>query len=141
MAAMTGCISIMTGVDGTVVDSSGGVLPGVAIEIRNADTNFVREVVSDSGGRFVALTLPPGRYTVTFKLAGFATLVQDNIQMTVGQSVPLNPTMKPSAVRETVTVTSDTPTVRLDADGRRQHARRNDHRTTRRFSAASSKIC
>ena len=98
---------------GVVFDASGGVLPGVAIEIRNADTNFVREVVSDSGGRFVALTLPPGRYTATFKLAGFATLVQDNIQMTVGQSVQLNPTMKPSAVSETVTVTSDTPTVQL----------------------------
>ena len=98
---------------GVVFDSSGGVLPGVAIEVRNAATNFVREVVSDGSGRFVVLTLPPGRYTATFKLAGFATLVQDGIQLTVGQSVQLNPAMKPSSVSETVTVTSDTPTVQL----------------------------
>ncbi len=98
---------------GVVFDSSGGVLPGVDIEIRNADTNFVRELVSDPGGRFVALQLPPGRYTATFKLSGFATLVQDGIQVTVGQAIQLNPTMKPSNVTETVTVTSQASTVEL----------------------------
>ena len=37
---------ITTGViDATVVDSSGGVLPGVDVEIRNVDTNLVRITV------------------------------------------------------------------------------------------------
>src|SRR5262249_59623765 len=55
---------ITTGViDGVAADTSGAVLPGVDVEIRNVDTNFTRTLNTDSGGRFVALQLPPGRYS------------------------------------------------------------------------------
>jgi hypothetical protein len=55
-------------IEGVVADTSGAVLPGVTVEIRNVDTNFTRTAVTDRDGRFVALQIPPGRYTVTFKL-------------------------------------------------------------------------
>jgi len=103
---------ITTGVIwGTVADTSGAVVPGVDVVVRNVDTNLARSLVTDSNGRFVALQLPPGRYTLTFKLAGFATLVQEDIPLTVGQSVQIAPVMKLSGVAETVTVTTQTPTV------------------------------
>ena len=103
---------ITTGViEGVVVDASDAVLPGVDVEVRNIETNFTRTLVSDREGRFVALQLPSGRYTVSFKLSGFATLVQENIQVTVGQSARLSPVMKVSGVAETVTVTSQAATV------------------------------
>jgi hypothetical protein len=99
---------ITTGViDGTVVDSSGGVLPGVDVLVRNVDTNLTRGVVTDSSGRFVALQLPPGRYTVTLKLNGFATIVEENVLVSVGQTIRLTPTMRVSGLAETVTVTSE----------------------------------
>jgi hypothetical protein len=103
---------ITTGViDGTVVDSSGGVLPGVDVLVRNVDTNLTRGVVTDPSGRFVALQLPPGRYTVTLKLNGFATIVEENVLVSVGQTIRLTPTMRVSALAETVTVRSEVPTV------------------------------
>jgi hypothetical protein len=103
---------ITTGViQGSVTDTSGAVLPGVSVEVRNVETNLSRSLVTDHEGRFVALQLPPGRYSLTFTLAGFATLVQENIILTVGQSVRLNTEMKVSGVAETVTVTTQTPTV------------------------------
>src|SRR5213083_980016 len=103
---------ITTGVvDAIVLDTSGAVLPGVDVEIRNVDTNLTRALTTDRAGRFVALQLPPGRYTVTLKLAGFATLVQENVVVTVGQTVRLTPAMKVSALAETVTVTAETPTI------------------------------
>jgi hypothetical protein len=103
---------ITTGViDGTVVDASGGVLPGVDVEIRNADTNLTRTLVTDRDGRFVALQLPPGRYTVTLKLSGFATLVQEGVIVSVGETVRINPSMKLSGIAETVTVTTTSPAV------------------------------
>ena len=76
-------------IEGVVVDASGAVLPGVNVEVRNVDTNFTRALTTDRDGRFVALQLPPGRYTVTFTLAGFATLVQEDVLVTVGESVRL----------------------------------------------------
>ena len=93
-------------IDGIVVDTSGAVLPGVGVEIRNVDTNLTRSLTTDQSGRFVALQLPPGRYTVTLKLQGFATLVQENVLASVGEAVRLTPTMKVSAVAETVTVSA-----------------------------------
>jgi hypothetical protein len=98
-------------VEGVVTDPSGAVLPGVDVEIRNADTNLTRSLVTDRDGRFVAPQLPSGRYTVTFKIAGFATLVQENVLATVGEAVRLNPVMKVSGVAETVTVNSSSPTI------------------------------
>ena len=98
-------------IEGVVSDASGAVLPGVTVEIRNVDTNFTRTPVSDREGRFVALQLPPGRYTVTFKLAGFATLVQEDVNVSVGETWRLTPMMKLSGVAETVTVTTQTATV------------------------------
>jgi hypothetical protein len=103
---------ITTGViGGVVVDANGGVLPGVSVEVRNVDTNLTRTIVTAQDGRFAALQLPPGRYRVTFTLSGFSTLVQENVVVTVGQTVPLNPMMKVSGISETVTVTTEVPAV------------------------------
>src|SRR6185295_18163312 len=104
-------------IEGVVVDASGAVLPGVDVEVRNVDTNFTRTLVTDRDGRFVALQLPSGRYTVTFKLSGFATLVQEDVLVTVGEAVRLNPTLKVSGVAETVTVTTESPTVSTTKTG------------------------
>src|ERR1700755_3298710 len=71
---------ITTGViQGSVADTTGASLPGVTVEARNLDTNFARTLVTEADGRFVVLQLPPGNYRVTFTLAGFATMVQENI--------------------------------------------------------------
>ncbi len=103
---------ITTGViQGTVTDSTGAVLPGVIVEARNVDTNLARNLTTDSDGRFVFLQLPPGGYTVTLTLSGFATLVQEDIVLTVGQAVTLSPQMTITGVAETVTVSATTPTV------------------------------
>jgi len=98
-------------IEGVVTDPSGAVLPGVNVEIRNADTNLTRSLVTDRDGRFVAPQLPSGRYTVTFKLTGFATLVQEEVLATVGDAVRLSPVMKVSGVSETVTVNTGSPTI------------------------------
>jgi len=103
---------ITTGViNGTVVDQSNAVLAGVDVEIVNIDTGFDRNLVTDKDGRFSALQLPPGPYRVTFKLAGFATVVQEVVPVSVGESVRLSTSMRVSGVSETLTVTSQTPVV------------------------------
>jgi hypothetical protein len=96
---------ITTGViQGEVQDESGAVLAGADVEVTNFDTNFSQTRVTDANGRFVFLQLPPGRYTVIFKRQGFATVVQENVVLTVGQSINLNPRLAISTVQETVTV-------------------------------------
>jgi hypothetical protein len=102
---------ITTGtIQGTVVDANGAAVPGATVEAKNADTNFVRTTTTDDEGRFVAPQLPSGRYTVTVSKTGFATLVVEKADLTVGQAMNLPLSMKVSSVQETVTITA-TPTI------------------------------
>ena len=99
-------------IQGEVVDEKGGSVPDAGVEIRNLDTNFSRTQTTGSDGRFAFLALPSGRYRVTISKAGFATVVQERVDLTVGQSLTLPVTMKVSAVAEQVVVTA-TPTVEV----------------------------
>src|SRR5207253_3993206 len=102
---------ITTGtIQGTVTDANGAIVPGANIEIKNLETNLSRTLTTDDGGRFVALALPPGPYSVTVSKQGFATAVAESVDLTVGQAFNLPVAMKVSQVEERVTITS-TPTV------------------------------
>jgi hypothetical protein len=96
---------------GTVTDSSGAVLPGVAITIRNDETGGRREVVTNEVGFYSAPYLPIGRYTVTASLDGFQTVVHEGIRVSLNDTRVLNFEQKPASVAETVTVTGATPRI------------------------------
>lgn len=95
-------------IQGTVLDANGAAIPGASVEVKNLDTNFTRTFATDEDGRFVALSLPPGRYTVTVAKQGFATTVLESTDLTVGQALNLPLSMKISGVEERVTVTAPT---------------------------------
>jgi hypothetical protein len=97
-------------IQGAVLDPAGAVVSGARVEVKNLDTNFSNNSESDSDGRFIFLQLQPGRYTLTVAKQGFATLVQENLNLTVGQTIPLTLTMKVSQVEEKVTIESS-PTI------------------------------
>jgi hypothetical protein len=102
---------ITTGtIQGAVTDANGAIVPGANVVIKNLDTNLSRTITSDEGGRFVALALPPGPYSVTVSKQGFATAVAERLDLTVGQALSLPVAMKISQVQETVTITA-TPVV------------------------------
>ena len=104
---------ITTGtIQGDVLDEKGGLVPEATVEIRNIDTNYTKTQTTSPDGRFTFLLLPPGRYTLTVSKAGFATIVQENVSLTVGQSLSLPVNMKVSAVAERIVV-SATPTVEV----------------------------
>jgi hypothetical protein len=97
-------------IQGTVTDANGAAVPGASVELKNTETNFGRDLTTDEDGRFAALQLPPGRYTVTVSKQGFTTLVVEKADLTVGQAMNLPLSMKVSAVQETVTITA-TPSI------------------------------
>jgi len=98
-------------IEGTVADPSGGRLPGALVTLTNTETNFTREVTTDTDGRFRGLLLPLGTYKLTVSISGFATYVRDGITLTVGQTANIPVTLQLSSVQQEVTVTADAPVV------------------------------
>jgi hypothetical protein len=96
---------------GTVTDSTGGVLPGATVVIRNAETGATREVLTNDIGFYSAPFLPIGRYSVTVSMSGFATSVRDNVEVGLNQTRVTNVQLSPSARAETVTVTGAAPPI------------------------------
>src|SRR5262245_16952812 len=90
---------------GVVRDTSGAVLPGVAVEAASpALIERTRTVVSDEGGRYRIGELRPGTYTVTFTLPGFSALRREGIELTTGFTATVNADLKVGAVEDKVTV-------------------------------------
>jgi hypothetical protein len=94
-------------IQGAVTDPTGAAVPGAKIEARNLETNFTRSQDSDPSGRFVLLQMPPGRYRLTASKEGFATIVQENLELTVGQALTLPIAMKISSISEAITISVD----------------------------------
>ncbi len=99
-------------VQGDVLDEKGGSVAGATVEAKNLATNFVQTDTTNTDGHFAFLSLAPGRYTLTISKAGFATIVQENVNLTVGQTITLPVTMKVSSVAQQIVVT-DVPIVEV----------------------------
>jgi hypothetical protein len=97
-------------IQGTVSDEQGATVSGATVEAKNTATNFSRSFTTEADGRFTLLSMPPGRYVVTVTKQGFAKLVQENLDLTVGRVISLDLGMKVSGVSGEVTVSS-VPTV------------------------------
>ena len=94
---------------GTVIDSSGGSLPGVTVTITNTDTGLERSVVTNTEGQYRGLLLTLGQYRVTAELQGFKKSEQTGIALRAGDTATINFNLSVGAVSETVTVTAEAP--------------------------------
>ncbi len=104
--------SAQSAITGVVRDSSGAVLPGVAVEASSpALIERVRTVVTDTQGRYAIVDLRPGLYKVTFTIQGFSTFVADAIDLPSNFTATVNAELHVGAVEESVTVSGQSPVV------------------------------
>src|SRR5438128_6560294 len=65
-------------VSGTVVDSSGQVVPGATVTLTNENTRDLRTLTSNERGDFSFRAVTPGSYTVKVELTGFRSIERRN---------------------------------------------------------------
>jgi len=94
----------LAALQGTIIDQTGGVLPGVTVTVTHVDTGIVRTAVTNEVGVYRLASLDPGRYEVAAELMGFRRVVQRDIILPVGSTVGLNITMLAGEVAELVEV-------------------------------------
>jgi hypothetical protein len=89
--------------EGTVRDASQAVVPGTLILCVEEETGFRFQAESDSGGNY-SLAVPDGHYNVIVRRTGFRAGARMGITVSPSGTARVDFELKPSNVRETVTV-------------------------------------
>lgn len=95
-------------ITGIVQDASGAVIPDAAITITNVDTGVKWTAKTTSAG-YYREPVPPATYRVQAQIAGFRTIIADQIIVPVAQVVTVDLKLEVGSVAEKVEVTSVAP--------------------------------
>jgi outer membrane receptor protein involved in Fe transport len=108
------------GINGTVTDQSGAVVPGVAIEATDTATGVVHSTISSTGGEFSFQELPLGSYSITATASGFQKIKVDKVPVTAGSIYTLP--IKLSVAQTATTVEVNAAALTLDTTSTTQTA-------------------
>ncbi len=115
LPASAGAQEITGTITGLVIDSTGAVIPGVSVKVRNMETNIALHPVTDATGIYVAPLLRPGRYEVTVEQQGFKTAIKKDIELHVNDRLRIDMILEAGNIAETVTVVAETPIVQTQS--------------------------
>jgi len=96
---------------GTISDSTGGNISNATVSIKNTAQDLVRSLTTNEQGIYRAPDLIPGAYQITVSAPGFATVLRNDVTLTVGAEVVINVQLRLGTVSEKIEINSETPTV------------------------------
>lgn len=104
----------LSGINGTVTDSSGAAVAGAKVTVTNVDTNVSKTAVTTSAGTYYITDLIPGTYTVKVEQTGFKTSVQQKVTVVGGATSTANATLQPGEIAQSVEVVA--PSIALQTE-------------------------
>lgn len=99
------------GLQGTVKDPTGAVIPGAQVSMTGVSLVGSKEARTDGSGYYRFANLPPGSYTLTVKAKGFETYKREGLVVEVGRLPSVDLTLKVGAESTVVEVTSAAPVI------------------------------
>ena len=103
---------------GRIVDASHAAVPGVAIKVRQVDTNAVRTAQTTAEGEYTVSALASGFYEVTFDKTGFKSVTEKRLELQADQTARLDIELAVGAVTEVVEVTAVLPLMNTETSSR-----------------------
>ncbi|HEV2669322.1 MAG TPA: TonB-dependent receptor, partial [Blastocatellia bacterium] len=101
---------------GTINDPKNAAIGGATVKISDAGKGFTLTATTDSEGRFVFPTVPPGTYTMTVEAAGFKKLERTGLLLVANDKLTLGDiTVDVGTASETVTVTAEATQVQAES--------------------------
>jgi hypothetical protein len=104
------------GINGTVTDQSGAVIPGTQVTAVETNTNSVYKTVSSSAGDFAFSNLPLGNYSVTVTSKGFSSQKVNKITVSAGVIYTLPVKLSIDTALQTVEVSADALSIDTTTD-------------------------
>ena len=104
-------------IEGTVTDSAGATVPGIAVRVTSPNLISAQTATTDSNGRYKVLNLPPGRYSVSVEAdKGFAKFEKNDVEVNLSRTTAVEVQLQPQGAQASVTVT-DTAGAAVDVSG------------------------
>jgi len=94
------------GLKGIVTDEKGAVIPDADVTAKHDATGVVTKTRANGEGLYSLPKLLPGTYTVSIQKQGFKTQEFQQVTVTIGQDVTLDPVLQAGQISETVTITA-----------------------------------
>jgi len=118
LVAATAAAQNTGSLSGTIIDSSGQIVPGAAITLTNEATADARSLTSNERGEFTFFAVPPGSYTVKVELPGFKPVDLRNNVLNASSQLDLGRlTLQVGNISEVVVVASSgTPVETTNSD-------------------------
>ena len=102
-------------ISGTVTDTSGAVIAGANIEVRNIATGVTQTTVSNEQGRYTVPDLNISTYDVQASKQGFETVIHKGVSITVGSQPIVDLSLPVGQTQQTVTVESSVSQVETES--------------------------
>ncbi|MEQ1764581.1 MAG: TonB-dependent receptor [Pyrinomonadaceae bacterium] len=103
------------GLNGTITDANGAVVPGVNVTLKNEATNQVRNTTTNDEGRWTATLLPVATYTVSYQKDGFKKAQTQGIAVEAAVVRAADAILEVGSSEVFVDVTSDQPLVQSES--------------------------
>jgi hypothetical protein len=100
-------------ISGTVTDTTGAPIPGVAITVLNIATGVSKELVTNDSGVYDTGSVVAGAYKITFAKSGFSTLVRSSTTIEVGPTT-INEQLSVGGVSQEIVVNTDVPLLKTE---------------------------
>ncbi len=96
------------GIQGTVTDTGGGLVPEAKITLTNNETGKTQETTASAEGFYRLSGLAPGKYKMAVEKAGYKQKVFDNVVVNAEAVQGVDVALEAGDISATVTVTQDT---------------------------------
>ncbi len=99
---------------GLLTDPTGAVVQGVKVVLTDQQKGFIFNATSDSGGRYLFRSIPPGLYSVSAEAKGFEKTVRTNIRLDVNENATADLRLKIGGASQSVQVTAEAQAIQTE---------------------------
>jgi len=96
---------------GTVMDASGGAIPGATVTLINEATHAIRDIQSGADGEYIFLEVAVGSYEIDVTTKGFKKYTRKGIALDLNEVISVDITLQVGGSTEVVEVTGAPPVV------------------------------
>ena len=108
------CQAQQAQIDGRIIDTSGALIAGATVAVKNLETGIRRTTSSNEEGRYLFGLLQPGEYRITVVLVGFNSVVRSGIRLNAHQKARIDFALEVGEVTQSIEVRVDAPSLNFE---------------------------